>query len=1048
MPDLILPSRYARVRRLGQGGGGEVWAVRDRYTGRLLALKVLAPDASEREMASLVREAVSLSGLEGLGVPSVLRFGRLEDKRPYLVRELVEGTSLEKLVDSGTAVRRALVALAYAAAQLTLVHRAGFLHGDVKPANIIVNDDGTATLVDLGLAAPWQEGGTAPEGLTPRYAAPELFEGRPLTVRAEVFALGTALQETLDKGKLSRPSSEVCEELEAIARKARSSDPRKRHPSADEFAEALRLALGAVKREHSTSADAIWPIVGMDTPSGRLADAVHALKPGRALWVKGPPESGRSVLLRRLSWSLGVGDTPVVWVDRPLADDSTALQGEVEEKSQPTLIVDDVESLPKAARNFLAAKLGQGARLVFAGDAALVDGADVFEMRPLPVDLADELLRRAVPSLTKGLRRRLIETIGGWPGKLRKTVRLIEQRAVASDADLDRILTPSVPPPSANSDDRLSEANLLLDRGRYAEAHHLLKAPEGVESTSLAIARARLFLGLGDARRALASLEEVETSILEEGDLRPSWQLYFARAQFALGDYEQTLAVAESLTEREDWIGAEALAYRGVALSFLGRLEEADDCLRRAVMQAETLTSARTLALCLACVGVALQGSDKVEEAREHYQRGLKAAIEAEDAGLIATLQLNLAGLYKVGGEIAQAIEGFEAAVDMGRRSGRLATVRNALLNLANLDLYLGRLARARASLEALAQELDELPAMVRAQYLGLRAELELKAGDIADAVASFEASAEAYHKAGRDKDSAEARLEGVIAACLDSSSEASLIASRLQGALEQLEGASAHRPLSLVAQAKLAAFRGDPAAARKLYDAALKAAREANQREWTWRALAERARLAEEAGLMVRARQDREEALALLEEIGARLPRDLREVYWNDPRRAELRRSVRQLLSYAVTEYGAISSDDGTLSGPPQTALERRLARILEINAALAGEVDLARLTARVTDFAVELLRAERGYVVLVEKSGELRLFSSRTTGGDDPRAEFSRSIARKVIESMKPVVSLSARDDAQMAGYASVHELMLQAVACVPVRAPSGQAIGAFIR
>src|SRR5690606_8823592 len=192
------PTRYEALARLGQGGGGEVWAVRDAITGARLALKVLSADASEREMAALVREAAALSGLEGLGVPRVLRFGRLpRTRRPYMVRELVEGRGLDQLIQEGTRLASVLVALTSAADQLTVLHRAGLLHGDVKPANVIVQPHGGATLVDLGLAAPLREGGALAEGLTPRYAAPELLHGRPLTVRAEVYALGVVLAEAL-----------------------------------------------------------------------------------------------------------------------------------------------------------------------------------------------------------------------------------------------------------------------------------------------------------------------------------------------------------------------------------------------------------------------------------------------------------------------------------------------------------------------------------------------------------------------------------------------------------------------------------------------------------------------------------------------------------------------------------------------------------------------------------------------------------------------------------------------------------------------------------
>ena len=192
---LALPPRYEPIASLGKGSGGEVWAVRDRITGRTVALKALGENADEREVLALVREAVALSGVEGLGVPRVLRFGRLPGgSRSYLVRELVEGRSLAERIAMGTDTLACVSAIAQAADQLTRLHRALLLHGDVKPANIIVDDAGRATLVDLGLATAWREGGGKAEGLTPRYAAPELFQGSALTVRAEVYALGITIR--------------------------------------------------------------------------------------------------------------------------------------------------------------------------------------------------------------------------------------------------------------------------------------------------------------------------------------------------------------------------------------------------------------------------------------------------------------------------------------------------------------------------------------------------------------------------------------------------------------------------------------------------------------------------------------------------------------------------------------------------------------------------------------------------------------------------------------------------------------------------------------
>ncbi|MDP9000506.1 MAG: hypothetical protein M3O46_10390, partial [Myxococcota bacterium] len=91
-----LPPRYEPVQRLGAGGSGEVWSVRDRVSGQVLALKVLSAEAGEPETAALVREAAALSGLEGLGVPRVHAFGALRDGRRYMVREMIEGHSLDE----------------------------------------------------------------------------------------------------------------------------------------------------------------------------------------------------------------------------------------------------------------------------------------------------------------------------------------------------------------------------------------------------------------------------------------------------------------------------------------------------------------------------------------------------------------------------------------------------------------------------------------------------------------------------------------------------------------------------------------------------------------------------------------------------------------------------------------------------------------------------------------------------------------------------------------------------------------------------------------
>lgn len=1062
MRPLELPSRYEPLACLGQGGGGQVWAVRDRLNGDRYALKVLFDGATENEMAALVREAVALSGLEGLGVPRVVRFGRLpRDGRPFMVRELVDGESLETLMQQADRFEDVLHAIARAADQLTVLHRAGLLHGDVKPANVIVQDRHRATVVDLGLAAPWREGGTRPQGLTPRYAAPELFAGRPLTVRAEVYALGVMLSEALQAapGAFDVPRRGA---LLDVAQRAMTEDPSERYPSADEFASALRSAARFSAGQRGGSEEAGWPIVGIDAVSSDLSALVLALGSGQLLRIDGPGGSGRSALLRRIAWSLEMAGRPVAWIDAGMVKVPSAVHGEVEATRAPDAIVlvDDADSLSEASAAELSALRNRGARLVTVGGAAL-GGADVaFEVPPLDERAAADLVRRAVPSLTERLSKRLILAAAARPGKLRRLVQLIAKRPVASERDIEELLGGvSAPPPSG---DPLKEVTLLLDQGRFGDAGAALEqlAPEIVAEQPLqvAVARARLVLNQGDAPAALKLLREQAPSDDAPDEARFAWTLALARAHLGVGEYAKTAELAAPLRDAPGTFRCEALTSYGLALSFQGRHGDAQQALEQAVRAAQSLESKRLEAVALGSLALAQQRADRLEAARVRYEQGLEAAELAGDAGNLATLRLNLASLLKVSGDIAAAIEHYEAAVDMGRRSGRRAAERQGLLNLANADLYLGRLARARASIEVLEEQRAELSPMERAQLNGLAADLFNRQGRIEEAIVAYEACAAAFEALGRTLDAAESRLESILVAVRAPNVQVLELRRRLRRAADELGSAPAHRSLLLLAEARVEARAGDEEAAKVRLEEALEAARDAQQKEWIWRALEARAELEEAAGQSLHARRDREEALAVLEEIGARLPRDLREVYWNDPRRRGLRARVESGVAAAPTEhargtrdleplrYEAGAHGRASVSTLSATPLEQRLARILEINSELAGEFDLERLTTRVTDHAVELLRAERGYVLLCESNGELTVHTSRSLAGDVQRHEFSRSIAQRVVETREPFMSMSARDDARIASYSSVHQLMLESVACVPILAPSGKAIGAL--
>jgi DNA-binding NtrC family response regulator len=1107
----LFPPRYEPLAPLGKGGGGEVWAVRDRITGRTVALKALAEGADEREVQALVREAVALSGVEGLGVPRVLRFGRLPITngsggagRSYMVRELVEGRSLADLLVPGSDAVAHLDAIAKAGGQLTRLHRALLLHGDLKPANIIVGGDGRATLVDLGLAATWREGGARPEGLTPRYAAPELFEGAQLTVRAEVYALGATIDEVLRVCGGSLPPAVLGALREVVAR-ATAADPGARYPSADELASSLRRA-AQLREPDREQGGVVWPVIGLDGSSALLLAQIAGLRSGGGVAVTGPRHAGRSTLLRKIAWSLGV-ERPVAWVEAAsVGDVHEALDIELDGLSRDprglaaaVVLVDDADRLGEAELGRLEKVRAAGGKLVLVLGAEVASPSlpggptfEVFAMPRLSAEHAGELVRRTVPSLSDAVVAHVVARAEGWPGRVKAIVHRLAGAPVVAPADVDRLLEDDGAPATGRGD-----LHRLLDRGHFDEAAEVLSRHEGDTSPEIAVARARLFTSRGDALRAIAELARVAAAIpaRDTDELAAIFRLSWARAQLRAGNHaeaERSAAEAASrfgipdTAERSSdgptlmagsggaeelrairalppgigRIAAEIVAVRGVAQSFAARHAEARATLDQAVRLARAVGEPRILSLALGSLAFALQRDDRLPEAKAAHEESLLAAEEAGDAGTIATTRLNLAGIAKTQGDLAGAIRHLEAAVDMGRRSGRVSTLRQALLNLANLDLYLGRLARARVSIDSLAAERHDLLPFQRAQLLGLEAEHAARSGDLPAADRLCLAAAEAYAAMGRGVDEAEARLERVLNLAGRPETDAAALGREIARAAQLLGGGTAHKALLLLARGKVARLAGDEAGARAAYGEALEAARASGQRDWTWRTLEARAQLDLEGGEPRKARQDREAALSVLEEIAERLPRDLREVFWNDPRRQAVRTaSVRDLVTAATTHFGAVGED--------------RLARVLEINRAIAGEHDLARLLEKVTDHAIALLRAERGFVILRSGYGraerpaepvlraeapegpvaaaearaqDLSIHASRDQWGDDPHGRFSQSIAEEVISTGEPVVTASARDDSRMSGYVSVHQLMLQSVACVPIRARTGMVIGAL--
>ncbi|MCX2182583.1 serine/threonine protein kinase [Streptomyces sp. SKN60] len=199
----VIAGRYRLLDVLGEGGMGTVWRARDEVLGREVAVKEVRapaglPDADrERLFARLEREARSAARITHRNVVTVYDVA-LDDDRPWIVMELVRGLTLAETLEAEGPLppRRAAHVGAEVCAALRAAHEAGVLHRDVKPANVLLANDGRVVLTDFGIAAVE---GVSPLTMTgeligsPEYLAPERALGHTPGPAADLWSLGVLL---------------------------------------------------------------------------------------------------------------------------------------------------------------------------------------------------------------------------------------------------------------------------------------------------------------------------------------------------------------------------------------------------------------------------------------------------------------------------------------------------------------------------------------------------------------------------------------------------------------------------------------------------------------------------------------------------------------------------------------------------------------------------------------------------------------------------------------------------------------------------------------
>jgi len=197
-------------RRLGQGSMATVYLAKEAALNRLVAVKVLRPGKAADETARqrFEREARAAASLQHANVVQVFRFGRLPDQTPYLVMRFVKGRTMEERLKAEGRLSASLAkkVLADVTSALAAAHAQGIVHRDVRPANVLWDEESeTALLTDFGIAAILTTSGEDVTRLTkagqmvgdPRYLSPEQLHDKDLTELADMYALGVMGYELL-----------------------------------------------------------------------------------------------------------------------------------------------------------------------------------------------------------------------------------------------------------------------------------------------------------------------------------------------------------------------------------------------------------------------------------------------------------------------------------------------------------------------------------------------------------------------------------------------------------------------------------------------------------------------------------------------------------------------------------------------------------------------------------------------------------------------------------------------------------------------------------
>ena len=304
--------RYRILDELGRGATGVVYRAQDPAIGRIIAIKTIRltdiSDEAERERLRerLFREAQSAGILSHPNIVTIYDIAE-ENGMAYIFMECVDGPSLEKVMNNKQPLDQKMVysILGQTATALDYAHKKGIVHRDVKPANILIHEGGTAKIADFGVAKILSQQMTHAGVMmgTPNYMSPEQVQGHAVDGRADQFSLAVVAYEVLtgekpfvadqlpallfrigreDPVPPQRLNPPLTPQVDVVLRKALSKSATDRYPSCAEFVEHLSAACDLNPKWRALPravAQSLPTIGGGATGAAAVAGAVPSLAP-------------------------------------------------------------------------------------------------------------------------------------------------------------------------------------------------------------------------------------------------------------------------------------------------------------------------------------------------------------------------------------------------------------------------------------------------------------------------------------------------------------------------------------------------------------------------------------------------------------------------------------------------------------------------------------------------------------------------------------------------------------------------------------------------